>query len=197
MKTRPFVLGFFQVAGLVPTQAAQFGDFGYESDGTAVNITGYTGPGGAVTIPDRIDSLPVTSIRNRAFRDCTGPTSVTISESVTSIGGGAFATVLRRRRQGRKLSLSLLVALTQLSRQRSGFIATNRRASTINIVAQTAHLQSAREGPHSKPLREDSGRRASRQRLALPRPSAAFKTFARVHPRSAGYPGLPRAHSNQ
>ena len=36
--------------------------FNYTTDNGAITITGYTGPGGAVTIPDTINGLPVTSI---------------------------------------------------------------------------------------------------------------------------------------
>jgi hypothetical protein len=70
--------------------AAQFGDFTYESDGTNITITGYTGPGGHVAIPDTIAGLPVTTIWEGAFHDCTSLTSVTIPDSVSSIGFGTF-----------------------------------------------------------------------------------------------------------
>ena len=75
MKTRPFLLGFFLVTGLVAVKAAQFGDFQYTSSGTAITITGYTGPGGALMIPDSINELSVTSIGYSAFRERTGLTS--------------------------------------------------------------------------------------------------------------------------
>jgi hypothetical protein len=57
----------------------------------AITVTGYTGSGGAVTIPGTINLLPVTSIGTNAFSNCTNLTSVTIPNSVTNIGNGAFA----------------------------------------------------------------------------------------------------------
>ena len=57
----------------------------------ALTITGYTGPGGDVAIPDTIDSLPVIAIGDFAFYASTGLTSVTIPGSVTKIGSEPFA----------------------------------------------------------------------------------------------------------
>jgi hypothetical protein len=65
-------------------------DFIYTTNDGAITITGYNGPGGAVTIPDTINDLPVTGIGNAAFAHCTSLTSVTIPNSVTSIGDWAF-----------------------------------------------------------------------------------------------------------
>ncbi|MGA2864305.1 MAG: leucine-rich repeat domain-containing protein [Verrucomicrobiota bacterium] len=62
----------------------------YTTTNGAITITGYTGPGGSVTIPSTINGLPVTSIGNSAFEDCTSLTSVTIGTNVTSIGVQAF-----------------------------------------------------------------------------------------------------------
>ena len=45
---------------------------------------------GAVTIPDTINGLPVTSIGSSAFLWCSSMTSVTIPDSVTNIGAFAF-----------------------------------------------------------------------------------------------------------
>ena len=55
-----------------------------------ITITGYIGSGGAVTIPSIINGLPVTSIGDEAFLNCTSLTSVTIPNSVTNIGDYAF-----------------------------------------------------------------------------------------------------------
>ena len=73
---------------------AQF-NYTNNGDGT-VTITGYTGPVTAVTIPNTINGLPVTSIGYDAFYNGATPgpgilTSVTIPDSVTSIGDFAFA----------------------------------------------------------------------------------------------------------
>ena len=65
--------------------------FNYTTNNGTITITGYTGPGGAVTIPDTINGLPVTSIGDYAFCNCTSLTSVTIPNSVTSIGDEAFS----------------------------------------------------------------------------------------------------------
>jgi hypothetical protein len=79
---------------LVPlgAAAAQSGDFTYTTNNGAITITKYTGPGGAVTIPDKINSLPVTTIGAGAFSGCTSLTSVVIPGSVTVIGLWAFST---------------------------------------------------------------------------------------------------------
>ena len=64
--------------------------FNYTTDNGTITITGYTGPGGAVAIPDTINGLPVTRIGENAFHEKTSLTSVTIPNSVISIGIGAF-----------------------------------------------------------------------------------------------------------
>src|SRR5690606_25007640 len=73
-----------------PARAQQFEDFTYTSDGSAIIITGYTGAGGEVAIPDIIEELPVRSIGTRAFMLKTTLTNVTIPDSVISIGERAF-----------------------------------------------------------------------------------------------------------
>jgi hypothetical protein len=92
---------------------AQGADFTYTTNNGSITIAGYSGSGGAATIPDKIDGLPVTSIGDlafhgttlasvtipdsvttigdEAFRGCRSLTSVTVPDSVTSIGSQAFA----------------------------------------------------------------------------------------------------------
>ena len=67
------------------------GDYDYDvlDDGTA-EITGYTGEGGDITIPSTLGGYTVTSIGIIAF-GFTELTSVTIPDSVTSIGVQAFS----------------------------------------------------------------------------------------------------------
>src|SRR4051812_4450600 len=72
---------------LASTVVAQF-QFSASYDGR-VMVTGYTGPGGAVTIPSQINGRYVNTIGNRAFFK-SGVTSVTIPWSVSVIGGEAF-----------------------------------------------------------------------------------------------------------
>jgi hypothetical protein len=63
--------------------------FIFTTNSGATIIQRYTGQGGDVTIPDAIDGFPVTCIGNYAF-ESTSVTSITIPNSVTYIGNGAF-----------------------------------------------------------------------------------------------------------
>jgi hypothetical protein len=75
-------------------QSGEYGDFYYWTDGSSITIVQYTRcwppSGDAVTIPDRIEGLPVTDIGGGAFWECYGPTSVEIPSSVTNILFQAF-----------------------------------------------------------------------------------------------------------
>ncbi len=62
----------------------------YSTKDGAITITGYTGPGGDVTIPGAVTGLPVTRIGTNAFYGCHNVASVTIPNSVTNIGDEAF-----------------------------------------------------------------------------------------------------------
>jgi hypothetical protein len=82
----------FPFAGLPGIEWIQFT---YVTNNGSITITGYTGPGGAVTIPASIEGLPVTSIGSGAFAGSflhhnTNLTSITIPGSVSTIQYEAF-----------------------------------------------------------------------------------------------------------
>ncbi len=70
-------------------EAATYDIYTYEvdSDGTIIITDCKESAKGAITIPSEIDGKSVTSIGYWAFRDCTGLTSITIPNSVTSVYG--------------------------------------------------------------------------------------------------------------
>ena len=63
----------------------------YTTNNGAITITGYTGLGGAVTIPSLIEGLSVTSIGTNAFESKSSLLSVAIPNTVTNIGDRAFS----------------------------------------------------------------------------------------------------------
>jgi hypothetical protein len=64
--------------------------FTFTTNNGSITITGYTGPGGAVTIPPSINGLPVSSIGWNGFNGRSNLTSVTIGTNVIDIGMWAF-----------------------------------------------------------------------------------------------------------
>ena len=67
------------------------GDFKCSFSDGAMRIIGCDSSlGGDIIIPNALGGYPVAEIRYGAFRNCTGLTSVTIPDSVTSIGNAAF-----------------------------------------------------------------------------------------------------------
>jgi hypothetical protein len=82
----PILLGLLLLAAPLVAKA----QFIYTTNAGSLTITGYTGSGGAVTIPTNINGLTVTSIGNAAFTNATSLTSITIPGTVGSIGQGAF-----------------------------------------------------------------------------------------------------------
>src|SRR5580693_9956019 len=68
---------------------AQF-TFTTNSDGS-LNISQYTGPGGAVIIPNTTNGLPITSIGDASFFNNSTLTSVTVGTNVANIADQAFS----------------------------------------------------------------------------------------------------------
>jgi hypothetical protein len=77
-------------AAAAAVTAANESDFQVTKEGNAITITKYVGKGTVVNIPARIQNLPVTSIGDGAFENCTSITSVAIPNGVISIWHGAF-----------------------------------------------------------------------------------------------------------
>jgi hypothetical protein len=93
MKNRIFLCSLLLVlcslSAFAQTRAAPASDFTFNEPATAVTITRYNGTGGNVVIPERINNKPVTAIGEEAFWE-KQLTAVTIPNTVTSIGFGAF-----------------------------------------------------------------------------------------------------------
>jgi fibronectin type 3 domain-containing protein len=85
-----FVVAFITIV-MLPAPASAASDFSYStlSDGT-ISIDAYTGAGGNVSIPSKIDGKSVTVIGHSAFWLCSSLTGVTIPGSVVKIQDYAF-----------------------------------------------------------------------------------------------------------
>jgi hypothetical protein len=79
------VLTAIMTANAFAQQYASEKDFEIEKEGNGITITKYTGKGGAVNIPSKIQNLPITSIGVYAFLGCSNLTSVTIPNNVTRV----------------------------------------------------------------------------------------------------------------
>ena len=75
---------------LLALPAGAQAQFAYYTNNDTIIITGYTGPGGAVTVPEFIDGLPVVQIVFDSFTGNTNLTTVTIPKSVGRSLWGVF-----------------------------------------------------------------------------------------------------------
>ena len=78
-------------AFLTPAKASTYGPYEYTASSGKATITGYTGSGGDVVIPETLGYCTVVGIGTLAFDDCTTITSITIPDTVTKIESSAFA----------------------------------------------------------------------------------------------------------
>lgn len=76
--------------GIPNVSADVNGDLTYKISDGQIEITGCSKSAVKITIPSEIDGIPVTTVGDNSFGDCTNLAKVTIPESVTSIGAGAF-----------------------------------------------------------------------------------------------------------
>ena len=68
----------------------QCGDYTYRVIDTGAEIMEYYGQGGAINLPETLDSLPVVSVGLCAFIMRTDLTAVTLPKTLRHIGGSAF-----------------------------------------------------------------------------------------------------------
>ena len=98
-KILSFILSFVMVFGVlvsapVTVNAASIDDMTFElnEDGAGYTLTDCkTTAKGQVVIPSAYNDLPVTSIGEKAFYECSRITSVSISDGITSIADFAFS----------------------------------------------------------------------------------------------------------
>jgi hypothetical protein len=86
------LIGPFLIFATGTAVGDQDGDYTYTTSGSpaVATITGYTGAGGAITIPSTLGGYATVAIGDEAFYNCTSLTLVTIPSGVTSIGASAF-----------------------------------------------------------------------------------------------------------
>lgn len=76
----------------IAVSAEMSGDFTYEvnEDGVSATITGYSGTGGDVVIPEKIDGYTVTVVGETAFFECRTISGISFPKGLTSIECKAF-----------------------------------------------------------------------------------------------------------
>jgi hypothetical protein len=114
-------LGLALVLALPPAAHAQYRTAN-NADGT-LTITRYTGPGGTVAIPGRLNGRRVTRIGRRAFKGSFNLTRVTIPNTVTRINDHAFMSCFSLS------SVSIPSSVTRIGE--SAFFASGLRSVTI------------------------------------------------------------------
>jgi hypothetical protein len=78
-------------SAIVSVNLNYIASFNFTNINGTITVTRYTGSGGAVSIPGKVNGVPVTGIADYAFFSCSSLTSVTIPTNIISIGVNAFA----------------------------------------------------------------------------------------------------------
>ena len=118
--------------------------FTFTTNSGAITITGYTGPGGVLTIPSTIDEKPVVGIGVRAFAYNGNLTGITIPDTVLEIGAYAFfyCTNLITVKMGQSVTSIQYAAFADCFKLRSITIPTNTtyigNAAFCNIYVLTS-----------------------------------------------------------
>lgn len=73
-----------------PVYGEGSGDYTYSVIGGEITITGFTDTPESLDIPSYIDDLPVTSIRDNAFFNCTSLKNITLPETLKAMGHHCF-----------------------------------------------------------------------------------------------------------
>ena len=84
------IITAFAVIAAGTASAVQSGDYAYTLSSGKATITGYTGTGGAVSIPSTLDTYPVVAIGDSAFIGNNNITTLTLPNTVVTIGDSAF-----------------------------------------------------------------------------------------------------------
>jgi hypothetical protein len=88
--TRCLILIFLIGAVVLTSAAVVRAQFTFTTNNGAITITGYTGSGGTVVIPETINGYPVTTIGEAAFEYDFAISNVVILDGITSISAMAF-----------------------------------------------------------------------------------------------------------
>ena len=83
-------LGITSLTHCAFSAGGEFEDFHYDHKGSYIVIDHYIGSGGDVIVPETIEGLPVTTIRNNAFYNEYNISSVTLPSSIITIEPAAF-----------------------------------------------------------------------------------------------------------
>ena len=77
-------------AQLQTAESKSAGDFTYSVENNGVKILKYTGTDTEVTIPNKIENLPVTALGDYAFAECKNIVGVEVPDTVTDMGSWTF-----------------------------------------------------------------------------------------------------------